>query len=125
MLNTRFSDSDEEYTGSEDDALYYNSLLLVKDFGSKEFTVDDTFMTNADTPSLAFSGIIDHPVNPFTGNQITSDGKNVPEHHIAHTRNTNIFENHGNTFKDITWIGLRGNDSSDMSAWHVIGKELE
>lgn len=125
LLNMQFSDRGEKFTRSEDDAMYYDALLLVKDFNSQEFTIDNTFMTNADTPTLAFSGMIDHPVNPFTGNQITSDGKNVPEHHIAHTRASNIFENRGNTFKDITWIGLKGDDSSDMSAWRVIGRNLE
>ena len=30
-----------------------------------------TFMTNADVPSIAVSGLIDEPVNPVTGNDIT------------------------------------------------------
>lgn len=53
-----------------------NPILLVKDFGCNEpFTVDTQFMTNADTTVLATQGIIDTPVNPFTGNVISMDGK--------------------------------------------------
>lgn len=47
-------------------------LLLVKDFGSHgRLKVDGTFMTNADVPSIAVSGLIDEPLNPVTGNDIT------------------------------------------------------
>jgi YidC/Oxa1 family membrane protein insertase len=55
-------------------------LLMVKDFTDKngsgknaarKFTVDGSFMTNGDTPSLAFEGIIEKPVNPWTGKEIT------------------------------------------------------
>ncbi len=66
-------------------------LLMMKDFtggalkadGSKaqdagataadrkrEWTVDKSFMTNADVPALAFEGIIENPVNPWTGKPI-------------------------------------------------------
>jgi hypothetical protein len=47
-------------------------MLLVKDFGSEGFTVSDEFMTNAETPFLAFDGIISNPVNPSTGNPLVS-----------------------------------------------------
>lgn len=55
-------------------------LLMVKDFAGKngsgkntarEFTVDGSFMTNADTPYLAFEGIVKKPINPWTGKEIT------------------------------------------------------
>ena len=55
-----------------------NPLLMVKDFGASGFTVDDTFMTNADVPTIALEGIINDPVNPFTGKKINSDSKNGP-----------------------------------------------
>ncbi|MCR5045687.1 MAG: YidC/Oxa1 family membrane protein insertase [Treponema sp.] len=51
-------------------------LLMMKDFtdseskAKREFTVDNSFMTNADTPALAFEGIIQNPVNPWTGKKI-------------------------------------------------------
>ncbi len=48
-----------------------NPVLLVKDFGSTGFTTSYDFMTNADTPLLALQGLVDNPVNPFTGNLLT------------------------------------------------------
>ena len=60
---------------TEDAELSFNPdhnhpLLLVKDFtdetSKNEFRTDSSFMTNADVPSLAFSGIIENPINPFT-----------------------------------------------------------
>ena len=47
-----------------------------KDFNSTGFTIDYSFMTNADTAAFAVQGIIENPVNPFTGNPINMDGKN-------------------------------------------------
>ncbi|MBQ6398631.1 MAG: hypothetical protein IJI21_00765 [Clostridia bacterium] len=43
-------------------------LLLVKDFNEKgPFRISGDFMTNADLPTLAFRGLVEAPVNPFTG----------------------------------------------------------
>lgn len=52
-----------------------NCLLLVKDYNSKGFSTDDRFMTNADVPSIALEGIVEAPVNPFTGEKISMDAK--------------------------------------------------
>ena len=44
------------------------ALLMVKDFDAHgEVSVDNQFMTNADTPALALQGIADDAKNPFTG----------------------------------------------------------
>ena len=53
--------------------------LLVKDFDATGFTVCNDFMTNGDTPAIAVNGLIDDPVNPFTGNSIYSTYKNGPQ----------------------------------------------
>lgn len=53
----------------------YNPLLLVKDFGDTEFRTSDEFMTNADVPTIAMEGLIDNPVNPFTGKVVNNDEK--------------------------------------------------
>jgi hypothetical protein len=56
----------------------FNALLMVKDFNAEgKIKTDMTFMTNADVPSLAMDGIIENPVNPFTGNPINGQ-KNPP-----------------------------------------------
>lgn len=39
-------------------------------------------MTNADVPSLAVEGIIENPVNPFTGKPIDSDEKSAHKQYI-------------------------------------------
>lgn len=54
----------------------YNPLLLVKDFNKKgSITYDYSFMTNADVPAISTEGLIENPKNPFTGNAITTAGK--------------------------------------------------
>ena len=57
------------------DAENANCVLMVKDFNATGFTTVDDFMTNADTPYLTFEGVIEDPVNPFTGNPITAYDK--------------------------------------------------
>ena len=54
-------------------------VLMVKDFNSTGFNVCEDFMTNGDTPAIATYGLIDDPVNPFTGNPIYSTVKNGPQ----------------------------------------------
>jgi hypothetical protein len=64
----------------------YHPLLMVKDFCSEsnhendELTIDDSFMTNADTVSFALKEIVDNPVNPFTYQPLKTykiDGANI------------------------------------------------
>ncbi|MCR5589910.1 MAG: YidC/Oxa1 family membrane protein insertase [Lachnospiraceae bacterium] len=59
------------------DAESVNPVLMVKDFNADAAGIaeDDEFMTNADVPSIAMSGIIEDPVNPFTGNPVNTDRK--------------------------------------------------
>ena len=82
-------------------------------------------MTNADTPMLAFEGIVESPVNPFTGNRINDDVKYQEEHIIAYTSDYNPETNNGNQFDKIIWVGFRGEDVSDLSKWRVIGETLD
>ena len=50
---------------------WFNPLLMIKDFNEKgRLETDMTFMTHADVPALAMDGLIENPVNPFTGNAI-------------------------------------------------------
>lgn len=53
------------------------AVLLYKDFNTSDnLTTDNSFMTNADTPSLALKDIIQNPINPFTNNPINIQNKN-------------------------------------------------
>jgi hypothetical protein len=52
----------------------YTALLMVKDFNAKgSLKTNNTFMTNADTSSLALSGLIESAVNPFSGELISAN----------------------------------------------------
>ena len=73
-------------------------LLMVKDFGSEGFVTSDTFMTNADVPTLAADGIIENPVNPFTGKPINSDEKTAHDQYIMTSGEWDVSINNGNTF---------------------------
>jgi Ca2+/Na+ antiporter len=57
----------------------FNPLLMVKDFDAEgPLQTDISFMSNADVPSIVFKGLIEDPVNPFTGNKITDEHKKSP-----------------------------------------------
>jgi hypothetical protein len=52
----------------------FNPILMVKDFSAHgSLKTDDTFMTNADTPFLALTGLVDTIVNPNTGTELSAD----------------------------------------------------
>ena len=95
---------------------HLNPLFLVKDFYSNApLKTDMTFMTNADTPALAFKDIIEKPVNPYTGKSITiesaetakKDGVFVTTDEIFkpyHSKSSNIF-----TINNKTWYKIKDN----------------
>ena len=103
------------------DVMSYNPLLMVKDFAGKGFHVDDRFMTNADTPILALDGLLNAPVNPFTGKAITDAPKSAEEHHILYTDISDPWDNNGNTFLPDRWYALKGQNIFDLSAWRSLG----
>jgi YidC/Oxa1 family membrane protein insertase len=87
----------------------YNPVLLFKDFGSHGEPVKDlSFMTNADVPALALKGIIEDPVNPFTGNKISmepkKDGVFITTNHLP------MAQDHGKyrfTIEKDQWLYVR------------------
>ena len=102
------------------DTLMLDCMLLVKDFDSQEFTTDTQFMTNADTPTLAFKDLVDNPVNPFTGNPINSNPKNNGEQHLLFSYDWSIDENNGNVFLPGYWLSVSG-DVHDRNSWTYLG----
>ena len=84
-------------------------LMLYKDFNSKGFTTDHSFMTNADTPLLALDEVIENPVNPFTGKALDDTEKHAHPQYITLSKNWSTKENHGNTFTADSWISVEGN----------------
>ena len=101
------------------DPLMFNCMLMVKDFDSQEFTVDTTFMTNADTPTLAMEGLIESPTNPFTGNPISSDAK-AGDQHLLWSWDWDISENDGNRFLPGYWFTVH-DDVFDANNWKYVG----
>lgn len=92
------------------DVEFYQAMLLVKDFNQKGFTVSDEFMTNADVPSLAAQGLIDSPVNPFTGNPLYDSQKAEGEKHwIIVSDLWDVKTNNKNQFIASRWASFSGN----------------
>lgn len=118
---TKLDKLDEDY----DHHSPFIPLLLYKDFDSRgEIITDNTFMTNADTPSLATKDLIENPVNPFTGKAfkdtiqkdkvfVMIDGFWSPDGH------------HKNTFKAEGWESVHDN-VYDKDCWaHEIPEGLK
>ena len=103
------------------DAEGVNALLMYKDFDSNgPFSIDGSFMTNADVPSLAVRGIIGHPTNPFTGHVIDMSGKKDGIE-ILWAHNTDILINNGYVFepKEGPWYHVK-DDIFDVNNWQRI-----
>ncbi len=88
---------------------FYRPMLLVKDFDAHGFTESDTFMTNADVPTLATAGLIEDPVNPFTGNPIDSGYKEENDrHYVIVSNDWDVSKNQGNQFNPSEWAAVSG-----------------
>jgi len=97
---------------------YYLPMLLVKDFGSTTgFAENNDFMTVADVAALSLDGVVENPVNPFTGNPITTEGKFPQEkQYILISEKWDIAENNGNQFLPGMWATVSG-QVNDQENW--------
>ena len=105
----------------------FNPLFMVKDFDAHGFTISDEFMTNADTPTLAFEGIVENPVNPYTGNPINSDEKTAHDQVITTSWHHNVNDNHHGTVYetgDGSWYSVH-DDIFDRNNWTLIQEPTE
>lgn len=102
---------------------FYYPLLLVKDFESKEFTVSDEFMTNADVPTLATKDLIENPINPFTGKQINNNEKAAHDQYIIVSYDWNVTKNNGNTFSPSMWASVK-EDLWDEDNWSFFDENI-
>lgn len=98
------------------DVTFYNPLLMVKDFGSDEFTTSSEFMTNADVPTLAMKDVIENPTNPFTGKAINNAEKYAHDQFIILSDTWSVVENNGNTFLPAKWASVKEN-IRDKNNW--------
>jgi membrane protein insertase Oxa1/YidC/SpoIIIJ len=65
----------------------YNPVFFYKDFNAHgTLSINNDFMTNADVPFFTLNGLLENPVNPFTGNPITTQPKEkgilITTHHL-------------------------------------------
>ena len=97
-------------------------LLTVKDFGSEKFTSSDEFMTISDVPTLAMDGLINNPVNPFTGNKINSDYKNNNPVYVFGSNKWDVNENNGNQFIPGPWYKVNKRNVKDKHNWKKAGE---
>ena len=67
-------------------------------------------MTNADTPYLAVNGVVDNPINPFTGMPITYNDKS-DDQLIYVSQKFNVVTNNGTQFEDPSgyWLTIHDN----------------
>lgn len=94
----------------------YYPTLMVKDFDSTGFNVSDEFMTNADVPILATKGLIESPVNPFTGKPLNDDEKYAHDQYVITSYNWDVGKNNGNTYEASDWACVK-DDMRDKSNW--------
>ena len=98
----------------------YHPILMVKDFGGESFTTSDEFMTNADVPMLALEGLVENPVNPFTGNPINDESKIAGD--IKITTADNFDQSPGNIIdtESGVWYTIEGNNIFDKNSWKKV-----
>lgn len=109
----------DESMGISGDFCYYYPLLMVKDFNSNEFTVSNEFMTNADTPTLAFQDIIENPVNPFTGKEITNDAKSAEKLYVMASSDWELSLHGEYQFNASKWFTVHDN-LLDANNWELL-----
>ena len=109
---------DNAHFALSDLALFY-PMLFVKDFGSDEFTTSTEFMTQADVPTLAVDGVIDNPVNPFTGKAINNNEKYAHDQYVIYSWEYDVNINNGNTFIPSKWYKVKDN-IWDKSNWTLL-----
>ena len=116
---TRLDASPDHRFGADwwEDVAQYNCLLLVKDFDSRGFTVDDRFMTNADVPLLAADGIVADPRDPATGLPLTDEAKSSPVHWVYRGRDWRSIDDDTCLLPAGSWYAFRGEELYDLSAW--------
>lgn len=108
--------------GNKTDVSHYYPMLMVKDFGAKEFTISDAFMTNADVPTLATQDVIQSPVNPFTGTRITAEEKTAHRQYIIVSSTIDLNKIVGSGYWPAKWASVES-DIWDKDNWSFYNEE--
>ncbi|MCR4883311.1 MAG: membrane protein insertase YidC [Clostridiales bacterium] len=106
-----------------EDLLLFHALLMVKDFDSHgDFAQDDTFMTNADVPTLATEGLFDQAVNPFTGKVINGRENKADDQMVIASHEWGTDTNNGVRFIRSKWYRV-DHEALRPEAWTYAGEE--
>lgn len=100
-----------------------NCLFMVKDFNATgPMVTSNEFMTNADTPSIALSGIVEDPINPYTGNPITDDAKHEGDQTVYFTAVWNSNTHREETQFDFGdgWLYSVHDNIFDRNNWEML-----
>ena len=79
-------------------------------------------MTHADTPFLAVQGVINDPVNPFTGNKISMEEKTAHDQFIMTTSDWQV-NRRATVFAPSRWAVVSEN-MHDRRCWKFIDNEI-
>ena len=103
----------------------FNPVLMVKDFGAEGFTISDEFMTNADVPYIAVNGIVDDPVNPFTGNPLITHSEYGMPVCVYDSNDSNVTDTPADAdavrFIPDNWYAFDGTAVIDEESWNMLG----
>lgn len=104
-----------EHAEGDLDTEFFDSIMLVKDFGSEGFTVLVDDITNADTPYLATQGIGDG-INPYTLSPFSS----VPDSAVTviFSREINPISAGENTYSGCEYYTV-SHPFADINDWHL------
>ena len=69
-------------------------------------------------PTLAFDGLIENPVNPFTGKVIDNSEKTAHDQYILNSPEASISVNNGNVFLPGDWYAVHG-DTWNADNWKL------
>lgn len=88
-----------------------------KYFNESDFLEDTTFMTLADVPTIFLKGLIDNPVNPFTGKKIDDSDKKNHNQLIA-IAPVDVFNYNSKYIKPCIWYSVHDN-IYDINNWKI------
>ncbi len=114
--------SDLRFGDRNESCEWYLPMLMVKDFDAHGFESSFDFMTNADTCPMAVEGVIDNPVNPFTGNLLDGHEKNEDIHRVFISGRWDIKDNNGYRFIPDDWYEVTGSPY-EVENWQYLGTE--
>jgi YidC/Oxa1 family membrane protein insertase len=98
----------------------YTALLLVKDFNSRgKWSVDNSFMTNADVPVIALKDLVKNPINPWTGKELKDDKADGITLTTSHLWNFYDHSKYLFNIKPNEWMHVHDN-IFDINNWKLV-----